>query len=117
MWALLFASDFTAIPVNPGSPDYYDGSVTMLNIQRHLPWFYPWDLSPFGITHSHDWHFSLGNPRLGHYDEICSVVGMGFSSFTIADGRLVQNTLRVADSKIQSAWTPTYHLPFRWGDG
>lgn len=40
--------------------------------------FYAWDLSPFGITHSHSWHFSLGNPRLGHYDEICSVVGWDF---------------------------------------
>ena len=39
MWASLFASGFTAIPVNPGSSDYYDGSVTMLNFQRHLPCF------------------------------------------------------------------------------
>jgi hypothetical protein len=27
MWALLFASDFTAIPVDSGSADYYDSSV------------------------------------------------------------------------------------------
>ena len=39
MWALLFASVFTAILVNPRSADYYDGSVTMLNIQSHLSCF------------------------------------------------------------------------------
>ena len=51
MWALLFASDFTAILVYPRSSDYYDGSVTMLNIQSHLSCFLHLRFITF-------WHYS-----------------------------------------------------------
>ena len=52
---------WTAFPPS----DYYGGSVTMPDFQRHLPWgVNPWNLSPCGITHSPDGLSGLGNLRL-----------------------------------------------------
>lgn len=52
---------WTAFPPS----DYYGGSVTMPDFQRHLPWgVNPWNLSPYGITHSPDGLSGLGNLRL-----------------------------------------------------
>ena len=47
----------------------------------------------------------------------CPVVGVGRLSFSVSDGWLAPNIPQIADSKIQSAGAPTYHLPFRRGDG
>ena len=46
--------------------DYYENSVAISDIQRHLPCLSrAWDLSPAGgISHSSFEHSDLGNPQL-----------------------------------------------------